>query len=153
MTDDRDLTLTRDIAATPEQLFRCWTQPALIRQWFTPPPWTVCHAEMEVRPGGASLIVMRGPDGQEMPCPGVYLEVVRHRRLVSTDAYTRAWEPAAKPFMTLVLTFDDLGKGRTRYTAVARHWTVADRDTHVQMGFHEGWGIATNQLAELAATL
>jgi uncharacterized protein YndB with AHSA1/START domain len=153
MPDDRDLTLTRDIAATPEQLYRCWTEPALIRQWFTPPPWTVCHAEMEVRPGGASLIVMRGPEGQETPCPGVYLEVERHRRLVSTDAYTRAWEPAAKPFMTLLLTFDDLGNGRTRYTALARHWTVADRESHVQMGFHEGWGIATDQLAELAATL
>ena len=153
MPDDRDLSLTRDIAATPEQLFRCWTEPALIRLWFTPPPWTVCHAEVDLRPGGASLIVMRGPDGQEMPCPGVYLDVERNRRLVSTDAYTRAWEPAAKPFMTLILTFDDLGHGLTRYTALARHWTVADRQTHAQMGFHEGWGVTTHQLAALAATL
>jgi uncharacterized protein YndB with AHSA1/START domain len=153
MTDPRDLTLTRDIAATPAQLFRCWTEPALIRQWFCPPPWAVSHAEMDVRPGGASLVVMRGPDGQEMPNPGVYLEVVPNRRLVATDAYIRAWVPSEKPFLTLILTFDDLGDGRTRYTAVARHWTVADREAHDAMGFHAGWGIATDQLAALAATL
>ena len=153
MTDPRDLTLTRDIAATPAQLYRCWTEPALIRQWFTPPPWTVCHAETDVRPGGASLIVMQGPDGEQMPCPGVYLEVVPNQRLVSTDAYTSAWAPAAQPFMTLVLSFVDLGEGLTRYTALARHWSVADREKHVQMGCHAGWAIATDQLAALAATL
>lgn len=153
MSDDRDLTLTRDIAATPEQLYRCWTEPALMCQWFCPPPWRVKHAETDVRPGGTNLVVMAGPNGEEMPNPGVYLEVVPHKRLVVTDAYTCAWQPAAKPFMTLILTFDDLGDGRTRYTAVARHWTVEDCETHLKMGFHEGWGIATNQLAALAATL
>ncbi len=153
MSDPRDLTVTRDIAATPAQLYRCWTEPALIRQRFTPPPWTVCHAETDVRPGGASLIVLRGPDGQEMPCPGVYLEVVPNQRLVSTDAYTTAWEPAAQPFLTLVLSVVDLGGGQTRYTALARHWSVADREKHEQMGFHAGWAIATDQLAALAATL
>ena len=69
MSDPRDLTLTRDIAATPAQLFRCWTEPALICQWFCPPPWTVPRAETDVRPGGAILITMRGPDGQEVPNP------------------------------------------------------------------------------------
>ena len=83
----------------------------------------------------------------------MYLEVVPNRRIVATDAYVRAWEPSAKPFMTLILTFDDLGDGRTRYTAIARHWTAEDRETHLKMGFHEGWGIATDQLAALAATL
>ena len=65
----------------------------------------------------------------------------------------RAWEPAAKPFMTLILSFDELGDGRTRYTAIARHWTAEDREAHLKMGFHEGWGVATDQLAALAATL
>ena len=152
-TDPRDLMLSRDIAATPAQLYRCWTEPALICQWFCPPPWTVSHAELDVRPGGRSLVMMRGPDGQEVPNPGVYLEVVPNRRLVGTDAFVRAWEPSAKPFMTLVLTFDDLGDGRSRYTAVARHWTLEDKQSHEAMGFHQGWGMATDQLAALAATL
>ena len=153
MTTDRDLVITRDIAALPEKLFRCWTEPDLIKQWFAPKPWTTSHAETDVRAGGASLVVMRGPDGQDFPNPGVYLEVVPNERLVFTDAYTRAWEPSAKPFMTVILSFEDIGDGKTRYTACARHWTEADREAHERMGFTEGWGLCTTQLADLAATL
>lgn len=151
--DDRTLVVTRDIAVPREKLYRCWTEPAVLQRWFTPPPWKTTRAELDVRPGGANLVVMQGPAGEEMPNRGVYLEVVPNERLVFTDAYVRAWEPAAKPFMTVVLTFDDLGQGRTRYTARVLHWTKADRDAHEAMGFDAGWGQSTNQLAELAATL
>lgn len=149
----RDLVLTRVIAATPDKLFRAWTDPALIPQWFAPQPWTTARAQVDLRPGGAFLVVMCSPEGEEFPNPGVYLEVVPNRRLVSTDAYVRAWEPAAKPFMTLILDFEDLGDGRTRYTARARHWNEEDRAAHEKMGFHEGWGRCTDQLAELVAAL
>jgi uncharacterized protein YndB with AHSA1/START domain len=151
-TTDRDLILTRLIDASPDKLFRAWTEPELMKQWFAPLPWTTPHAEMDVRPGGSSLVVMRGPDGSEFPNPGVYLEVVKNKRLVATDAFTQAWEPSAKPFMTLVLTFEDEG-GKTRYTALARHWSVEDREAHEKMGFHEGWSICTDQLEALVKTL
>jgi uncharacterized protein YndB with AHSA1/START domain len=150
--DDRDLALTRLILAAPDKVFRCWTEPELIKQWFCPPPYTVTHAETDVRAGGASLVVMRSPEGQEFPNRGVYLDVVPNRRIVATDAFTEAWLPSAKPFMVMVLTFDDEG-GHTRYTARVRHWTHEDRATHESMGFYQGWGIATDQLAALAATL
>ncbi len=152
MSDDRELVLSRLIDVPREKLWRCWTEPQLIVQWFTPPPWKTVHAETDVRPGGASYIVMKGPDGQEMPNRGVYLDVVKHERLVFTDAYTRAWEPSAKPFFTGILTFENQG-GKTLYTARARHWTAEDRDAHDKMGFHQGWGIATDQLTALARTL
>src|SRR5207253_2995472 len=45
----------------------------------------------------SSNIVMQSPEGQEFPNPGVYLEVIPNRKLVFTDAYTKAWEPSAKP--------------------------------------------------------
>jgi uncharacterized protein YndB with AHSA1/START domain len=106
------------------------------------------RAETDVRPGGASLIVMKGPDGTEMPNRGVYLEVVENRRLVFTDAYTEAWKPSDKPFMTGILTFEPEAGG-TRYTARVLHWNAADCEAHAKMGFHEGWGKATEQLAEL----
>lgn len=149
---DRELVLTRTINAPPEKLFRAWTEPELIKQWFVPRPWTVSSAETDVRPGGSSLIVMRSPEGNEFPNPGIYLEVVPNEKLVSTDAYTSAWVPSEKPFMTLILTFEDQG-GKTKYTARVRHWTVADREQHEQMGFHEGWGQCTDQLEELVAKL
>ncbi len=149
---DRELVLTRLIAAPRANVFRAWTEPALLKQWFAPRPYSTPVAELDVRPGGSNLVVMRTPDGNDMPNRGVYLEVVPNERLVFTDAFVNAWEPSPKPFMTVILTFEDEG-GKTRYTARVRHWTVADREQHEKMGFHQGWGICTDQLAALAATL
>jgi uncharacterized protein YndB with AHSA1/START domain len=152
MSADRELTLTRLIDAPREKLYRAWTDPSLLKQWFAPLPYTTPVAELDVRPGGSAFIVMRGPDGTDLPNHGVYLEVVPNQRLVSTDAYTKAWEPSEKPFMTLILTFEDEGS-KTRYTARVRHWTVADREAHEKMGFHQGWGICADQLTALVAKI
>jgi uncharacterized protein YndB with AHSA1/START domain len=152
MSADRDLMLTRLIDAPREKLYRAWTDATLVKQWFAPLPYTTPVAELDVRPGGSAFIVMRGPDGKDLPNRGTYLEVVPNQRLVSTDAYVKAWEPSEKPFMTLILTFEDEA-GKTRYTARARHWTVADREAHEKMGFHQGWGICTDQLTALVAKI
>jgi uncharacterized protein YndB with AHSA1/START domain len=149
---NRELVLTRVIAVAPEKLFRAWTKPDLLKQWFCPRPWGVARATLDVRTGGLFHVVMLSPEGQEFPNPGVYLDVVPNRRLVFTDAYSEAWVPSAKPFMTGVIDFENLG-GRTRYTARALHWTDADREAHEKMGFHEGWAKATDQLTELVASL
>ena len=149
---DRELSITRLIDAPPQKLFRAWTEPALLPDWFCPRPWKVSHAEMDVRPGGSSLIVMRGPEGQEFPNRGIYLEVVKNERIVFTDAFVRAWEPSNKAFMVGTITFTPEG-GKTRYSARVQHWTVADRTMHEQMGFHPGWGKATDQLEALVARL
>ncbi|MEZ0213761.1 MAG: SRPBCC family protein [Xanthobacteraceae bacterium] len=148
----RELVITRHIAVPRAALYRCWTEPELLKQWFAPLPYTTPVAELDVRPGGASRIVMRGPDGVDLPNPGIFLEVVPNERLVMTDAYTQAWLPSEKPFMTIVLTFEE-EDGGTRYTARVLHWTAADRQSHEDMGFHQGWGQVTDQLAALAATL
>jgi uncharacterized protein YndB with AHSA1/START domain len=145
---DRDLTLMRIVDAAPEKVFEAWTNPALLKQWFAPLPWTTPVVEADVRPGGSSLIVMRSPDGTDYPFQGVYLEVVKNERLVFTNAYTKAWEPAAKPFTTVVLTFEPHA-GKTKYTALVRHWTVEDREAHEKMGFHQGWPLCAEQLAAL----
>ncbi|MBZ9974490.1 SRPBCC family protein [Mesorhizobium sp. BR-1-1-10] len=151
--DDRELVLARIIDAPRGEVYRCWTEPKLITQWFAPKPWTTPRAEMDVRTGGNSLVVMAGPDGNEFPNPGVFLEVVPGEKIVFTDAYTQSWVPSEKPFMTVVLTFEDEGVGKTRYIARVRHWSVADREQHEAMGFHAGWGQCTDQLEDLARTL
>ncbi|HWQ90999.1 MAG TPA: SRPBCC family protein [Clostridia bacterium] len=145
---DRELVISRIIDAPRQKLYQAWTQPELLKQWFAPAPWTTPRAETDVRPGGANLIVMRGPDGQEFPHRGVYLEVVENERLVFTDAYTRAWEPSDKPFITVVVTFEN-ENGKTKYTARVRHWSVGDRELHEKMGFYAGWGQCADQLTAL----
>lgn len=145
---ERELVLIRVFDAPPEKVYRAWTEPEWLVQWFAPLPWTTPSAQLDVRAGGANRIVMRSPEGEDFPNEGVYLEVVENERLVFTDAYRSGWEPTTEPFMTVVLTFEALGV-QTLYTARVRHWTVADRQRHEQMGFYEGWGRCADQLAEL----
>lgn len=147
-TEGRDLVLTRLIDAPCAKVYQAWTDPGLMKQWFAPLPWTTPVVETDVRPGGSSLIVMRGPDGNEFPNRGVYLEVVPNERLVFTDAFTQAWQPSEKPFMTVILTFEEQS-GKTKYTARVQHWTIADREAHEKMGFHEGWAQCAEQLVAL----
>ena len=151
-TLERELVLTALIDAPREKVFRAWTEPQLLKQWFAPLPWTTPHAEMDVRPGGSTMMIMRGPDGSEFPNPGVILDVVKNEKLIFTDAYTKAWEPSGKPFMTAILTFEDEG-GKTRYTARCLHWSAEDRKAHEEMGFHQGWSQCTQQLAALVAKI
>ena len=150
MSSEHELVLTRLINASPQRVYQAWIDPDMMKEWFCPRPWRVVQVENDVRPGGSSLVVMRGPEGQEFPNRGVYLEVIPGKKLVFTDAYISAWIPSEKPFMTAVLTFTE-EDGQTRYTARVYHWTAADREQHEQMGFHEGWGKATDQLELLLA--
>jgi uncharacterized protein YndB with AHSA1/START domain len=148
-----ELSLTRVIDAPRHKIFKAWTTPELVKQWFAPLPWTTPHVEMDLRPGGANLFVMADPDGNEFPNRGVYLEIVENEKLVFTDAFTSAWVPSAKPFMVGTITLEDLGGGRTKYTATVLHWSEEDRLAHEKMGFHEGWGQCTDQLAALVAKI
>ncbi|MGL4994576.1 MAG: SRPBCC family protein [Deefgea sp.] len=144
-----ELWLERIINATPAQLYRAWTEPELLKQWFCPKPWIVTEAQLDVRAGGSNLITMQGPNGANSTSSGVYLEIIPNQKIVFTDAYSSAWIPSPKLFMTATITFNDLGNGQTLYKAHVAHWNETDKADHEEMGFHKGWGTATDQLAEL----
>lgn len=148
-----DLVLELTLDAPREKLYRCWTEPQLLQQWFAPKPWTIAKVDHDLRPGGRANIVMRSPEGQEFPNAGVFLEIVPNEKIVTTDAFTEGWRPAGKPFMAAEVTFEDAGAGKTKYRAVARHWTEEAKQEHEKMGFHEGWKICALQLEALAKTL
>lgn len=144
-----ELVLSRTIPISRQAVFRAWTDPTLLMRWFAPQPWTTVEAELDVRTGGGSRVVMQSPEGEAIPVQGVFLEVVPDRKIVTTDAYERPWVPSAKPFFTMVLTLEDAAEGGTLYTARALHWTEEDRRSHEDMGFHAGWGQCLDQLVEV----
>ena len=97
---------------------------------------------------------MRSPEGQEIPNPGHYLEVVPNRKIVFTDAFVGNWVPReGAPFMVAEIHFEDAGPGKTKYTAIARHWTAESKAQHEQMGFVPGWTQCARQLEDVAKTL
>ena len=148
-----DLKLERIIDAPPETVFRAYTDPAILSQWFAPKPWSISDAVVEPRPGGRFNFTMHGPNGEAFPNSGIFLEVVPNRRLISTDAFTPDWKPSGQPFMVARIEMEPTADGKTRYTATASHWNAETMQQHEQMGFHEGWGTVADQLNELVKTL
>jgi uncharacterized protein YndB with AHSA1/START domain len=140
-----DLVLEREIDVPVELVWKAWTTPEHLREWFVPKPWTITACELDLRPGGLFRTVMRSPEGQEFPNVGCYLEVTPNERLIFTDTLLAGYRPSPKPFFTAVLELARNGSG-TRYTAVAIHGNEETRKNHEDMGFHDGWGTVVDQM-------
>lgn len=147
-----DLVLEREVDVPPELVWRAWTEPEHLKQWFTPRPWETIECEIDLRPGGVFSTTMRSPEGEVMPSsPGCYLEVIEHRRLVFTDGLGPGYRPKGSGFMTAAILLEPTASG-TRYTAIAKHANAEGMKQHEDMGFLQGWGTALDQLVELAKT-
>ncbi|AJD47198.1 hypothetical protein S7S_03880 [Isoalcanivorax pacificus W11-5] len=149
---DTDLMLSRRVDVPREAIWRAWTTPSLVTQWFTPAPWRTLACEIDLRPGGLFRTVMQSPEGEEFPNAGCILDVVAGRRLVFTDALGEGFRPNAESFFTAIIELEDDGDG-TLYTAYALHKDAAGRQAHEEMGFTEGWGKALDQLVALVKSL
>lgn len=147
-----DLEIERVIRAAPEAIWRCWAEPELFKQWFTPPGVEVIACENVLEPGGRAYCVMKLPDGSEMPGDGCFLFAEYPERLVYTDAMLAGFRPKGEAFMTVDVTLTPVDGG-TRYHAHVMHPTAEQRAQHLQMGFEEGWGTTLEQLDRLAAEL
>jgi len=150
-----DLVLERVVPVPRELVWRAWTEPSLMTQWFTPAPWKTVDAELDLRPGGIFRTVMQSPEGQNIDSEGCILEVVDGERLVWTSALrpgyrarTRAEVDETPFFFTAVITLESVPEG-TRYTARAIHADEDGATRHREMGFHAGWGAALDQLVAL----
>lgn len=142
------LSISRMIDAPCQKIFRAWTEPALLVQWWGPHGMTTPECEMDLWVGGQFRTLMRAPDGSEYPTMGVFLEILAPRRLVFTDAFVPGWTPSGKAFMTAEVVLEEVGD-KTRYTARALHWSEEDRQAHEAMGFHDGWGQSLDRLETL----
>ena len=157
---ETDLVLEKILDAPRDLVWRAWTDPEQLKKWWAPRPYRTEEVEMDLRPGGIFRTKMTGPDDFEEDGAGCVLDVVPGERTVWTTALGPGYRPneldeegcGAFP-MTAIMTFEDNGDGRTRYTAVALHRNMKDRDTHAQMGFHEGWGTCPDQLGDVAREL
>jgi uncharacterized protein YndB with AHSA1/START domain len=152
---DLDLVLERTVPVTPERVWAAWTDPDLMLQWFTPAPWKTAAVEVDLRPGGGCLLTMESPEGEQFPNAGCYLEIDPNRLLVWTSAMRAGFRLAIPangaedmPF-TARIELAPAPDGGTHYRAIVMH---ADREgcrRHDEMGFHEGWGSALDQLVAL----
>ena len=156
-----DLVLERVVDVPRELVWRAWTEPEHLKKWFTPVPWQTVDCEIDLRPGGLFRTVMRSPEGQEFPNVGCYLEVVRNEKLTWTNALEAGFRPSREEsdpatcgglIFTAVISLEAQGK-ETKYTALVMHKDEDSRKKHADMGFHDGWGTALDQLVAHVKTL
>jgi len=148
-----DLVFERVVDVPPERIWSAWTTEEHVKKWFTPAPWKTVACDIDLRPGGVFRTVMRSPEGQEFPNAGCYLEIVPNERLVWTNALEPGFRPVRQLaenfcdtfFFTAVISLEPHEKG-TKYTALVLHGDEEGCKKHKEMGFHEGWGRALDQL-------
>jgi uncharacterized protein YndB with AHSA1/START domain len=107
----KEMVLSRTIAAPRELVFKAWTDPKQMAQWWGPNMFTVPLIELDVRPGGAIRIDMRGPDGTVYPMSGVFREIAEPERLIfaSTAVEDEQGDPQLQTLSTI--TFTEQGGG------------------------------------------
>ena len=152
---DLDLVLERTVPVAPEKVWAAWTQPELVVQWFTPAPWKTVECTIDLRPGGRFDATMESPEGDRYPNTGCILALDPGRLLVWTSVLTEGFRPvvpangAEDMAFTGRVSIEPADHGATRYTAMALHPDAATCARHAEMGFHDGWGAALDQLVAL----
>ncbi len=146
--ENRELVITRTFDAPREIVFKMWTDPKHMAQWWGPHGFTNPVCELDVRPGGAIRIDMRDPDGTVYPMTGTFREIVRPERLVFTAEALDQNGAAVLEVMNTV-TFEEKN-GKTTLTLQAHVAKVAGEGVSYLEGMEAGW---TQSLERLASQL
>jgi uncharacterized protein YndB with AHSA1/START domain len=152
--NDHEIIITRVFNAPRELVFKAWTEPEHIAQWWGPEGFTTRVIEFDLRPGGRSRYVMVGPDGTEYPGEGVFREVVPPERIVTTDEFGEDYEQLTDvelpQGMVITILFEELND-KTRLTLQISHPSADDRRKHEEMGVVAGWNSSFDCLDEFLA--
>lgn len=143
----RELIITRIFDAPRELVFKAWTDPRHVAQWWGPAGFINPVCELDLRPGGAIRIHMQGPDGVLYPSQGVFHEIVEPERLVFTS---RAFEDeAGHPQLEVLntVTFAE-HDGKTKLTLQAVVVKATPEMARSLAGMEEGWNQSLDRLAE-----
>ena len=148
---EREVILTRVFDAPRELVFKCWTEPEHLKQWWGPNGFTTPACEVDLRVGGAWKIVMRFPDGSnEHTMQAVYREVLPPERLAFTNVALDKDGNRLLEGLTTV-TFADLG-GKTKLTLQTRMTGLVSYAGRMLDGMEAGWSQSLERLAEKLAT-
>jgi uncharacterized protein YndB with AHSA1/START domain len=160
-TDEKErMVITRIFDAPRELVWRAWTDPKYVMQWWGPKDFTSPVCKMDFRVGGKFLCCMRTPDGQEFWNGGQYHEIVPHEKIVSSmyfaDAEGNKVDPehygieheAIEDAYDVTL-FEDLGNGQTKLTFIGNE----TMEEAVKSGQAEGWNQILDKFATVLAEL
>jgi len=146
---EASVTLTRVLDAPRALVWKAWTDPKMMAQWFGPRGFTIPFCELDVRPGGSLRIVMRSPDGNDYPMKGEFREVIPPERLVFTNI---AVDNEGKHLLEgrTTVTFAENG-GKTTLTLQTHAVGLVPIAPQMLAGMEAGWSQSLDKLTEMVA--
>jgi uncharacterized protein YndB with AHSA1/START domain len=148
---NQEFVFSRVFDAPRSLVFDAWVDPRRLAQWWGPNGFTNPVCDINVRPGGAIRIDMRGPDGTVYPMSGTYREIVKPERLVFVSA---ALDAKGKPIFEILntITFADQGE-KTKLTVHAKIISTTNNAEQYLKGMDAGWKQSLERLAGLLSKI
>ncbi len=144
-----ELVITRVFDAPPEVVFKAWTDPMQVEQWWGPHCYTNPVCDLDVRSGGAWRIIMAGPTVWNTSVGGVYSEVVKPERLVFTN---NAYDHEGKSLLEGVTSVTFAAQGdKTKLTLETRMVGKVSYAAQMLAGMEAGWNQSLDRLVDLVA--
>jgi uncharacterized protein YndB with AHSA1/START domain len=150
---ETQILITREFDAPRHLVYRAYTEPELIKQWWSGKRGTVTIAEVDLRVGGAWRYVMTANEGFEVAFRGTFREIVPDERLVNTEVYEGAPDaPEDDEGVLSTTTFED-ADGRTMLTQLVECHTRQVRDAIIESGMEDGMQEGMDLLEQVAISL
>ncbi len=144
---NRTLAIEKTFDAPVQTVWEAWTKPEHIVQWWAPPGMKVTVVEHTFKIGGIWKYSMPMPDGNLFISEGKYLEIVLHKKIVTTADFKPMTEG-----VELHVVFEAAGN-KTKFTFSVVHATEEYAKQQEKMGFYNGWGSALNRLESVLKSL
>ncbi len=148
---ENELIITRMFNAPIDMVWDAWTSTELISEWWGPKGYHTVVKENDFRPGGRWEFVMVDGQGNEYPAIGVYKEIVKHKKISSTDEFGEDFKAKTEIDLPKILLFTGLFEevgDQTKITLIYEHATEADKLKHLNMGMEQGWNSSLDKLVE-----
>lgn len=142
----QEIIMTRVFNAPRERVFKAFTDPKAIAEWWGGSLYRTTIDKMEAQTGGRWRFVQKGKDGNTHGFHGVYHDVTFPERIIQTFEYEGLPEPGHVLLETI--RFENQG-GRTRMIDLSVFQSIEDRDGMLQSGMEEGAAASMDALAEL----
>ena len=148
LPQDKQILITREFDAPARLVYRAWTEPDLVRRWWSGDRGEVTSVDIDLRVGGAWRFVMTANAGFEVAFHGEYREIVPAERMVWTEVFEGM--PEAEALNTITFTEAD---GHTTVRMLVEHASREYRNAHINSGMEDGLQEAMDHLEEVARSL
>lgn len=151
---NKQLRIIRQFDAPLDWVWRAWTDPKLLDQWWAPKPWKAETRSMDFSVGGYWLYSMNGPDGEQHWARADYKHIVPLESFQAADSFCDEQGRIDRdiPGMHWDVRFNPI-EAKTTVEVCATFSTIADLEKIVEMGFQEGFTAAHGNLDELLGQL